>query len=183
MVDRTDDLLRMKEAKGNGLRLRRIERRDWALWIMLLIILIALTLYVIFDLLIIAPEKWVQEMYLLKVYLIGFSILLFLTVAYIIDKEILIKRIRKELFEETITLERLESRRRFAQIVTQQLRESFDVLDLAIRYLKSKLKETENSGEIKHLKHIEEEIKRIDSLAREIIELSNTSPEDDKEDT
>ncbi len=171
----------MEEAKHNGVRLRRIDRRDWALWIMLLIILIALTIYVVLDLLIIAPEKWAQEMYLLKVYLIGFSILLFLTVAYIIDKEILIKRIRKELFEETITLERLESRRKFAEIITQQLRESFDVLELTTRYLKSKLKETENSGEIKHLKHIEEEIKRIDSLAREIVELSNTSTGDDKE--
>ncbi|MDI6839351.1 MAG: hypothetical protein QMD71_00620 [bacterium] len=139
--------------------------------------MVILSVYVVLDTIGTNPEDWAKRSYYLKVYVIGFCVLITLFVVYTVLKEAEIQRLMRELFTEMKKEERLLTAEKFAKITTEQLQESLEVIRLAAEYLKSKLERKGEAEEIKHLEHIEKELNRANSFIDEILKLPESISE------
>lgn len=164
----------------NEKTLPQLQKRHWHLLIIVCVIVITLSIYVVLDTIRTNPEDWAKRSYYLKVYIIGFSVLITLFTTYILQETLVVQRMARKLFKEMKRKERIKAASEFSKITTRQLQESLEVIRLATQYFKSKLDKEED---MKHLDHIEEELTRADNLVNYILTLPELiSKEEVKED-
>ena len=167
--------------KVNAKTLRGLQRKHRHSLIVIIVILIILSTYIVLDTITTTPEDWAERSYYLKVYIIGFCFLILLFTGYIIQRELIIQRITRKLFQEEKREERLRVAGEFSRMATGQLQESLEVIHLTLEYLRSKLDKKGEQEEIKHLEHTEKELKRAENFADEILRLPELISKEDIE--
>ena len=100
----------LKKDKKTDLNL--LERRDWELLAMAILIILILTLYILIshiweiaD----APREWFRELISVKTYLTGSTFLILLFCIYIIIKNMELRRLRRQLFYQNAEIQKMAS--------------------------------------------------------------------------
>jgi len=100
----------LKKDKKTDLNL--LERRDWELLAMAILIILILTLYILIshiweiaD----APREWFRELISVKTYLTGSTFLILLFCIYIIIKNMELRRLRRQLFYQKAEIQKMAS--------------------------------------------------------------------------
>ncbi len=102
------DLLKKKEI----INLDHLEKRDWELLTMAVLMILVLTLYILIshiwemgD----SPREWFRDFSSVKTYLAGSSFLVILFCIYIVAKNMELRKLRRQLFSQKAELERMAS--------------------------------------------------------------------------
>ena len=89
-----------------------LEKRDWELWTMAILMILVLTLYVLIshiwemsD----SPREWSRELMSVKTYLTGSTFLILLFCLYVSAKNLELRRLRKQLFIQKAELDEVAS--------------------------------------------------------------------------
>lgn len=89
-----------------------LEKRDWELWTMAILMILVLTLYILIshiwemsD----SPREWSRELISVKTYLIGLTFLILLFCLYVSAKNLELRRLRKQLFIQKAELDEVAS--------------------------------------------------------------------------
>ena len=152
----------------NGKTLTKLQKRHWQLISVVCSIIIILSIYIVLDTIKMAPEDWIKRAYYLRVYIVGFSVLIVLFTMYILQQEGMIHRMARKRFKEMQKEERVKATSELAEMTTAQLQEIMEVIRLATQSLKLKIAKDEDK---KHLERIEEEVTRADDLINSISRL------------
>ncbi|MBI4722062.1 MAG: hypothetical protein HY769_03550 [Candidatus Stahlbacteria bacterium] len=131
-------------------------------------IIIVLSIYIVLDTIKMAPEDWIKRAYYLKIYIVGFSVLIILFTMYILQQENIIHRMARKLFNEMQKEERVKTASELAKMTNKQLQEIMEIIRLAMQSLKPGIAKAEDK---KHLERIEEEVARADDLINSISRL------------
>lgn len=98
--------------KGPKANLDHLERRDWELLAMAVLMILALTFYILIshiwemaD----SPREWFRDVTSVKTYLTGFSFLIILFCIYIVAKNMELRKLRRQLFAQKVELEKMAS--------------------------------------------------------------------------
>lgn len=105
---RVSDILKEKET----INLEHLEKRDWELLTMAVLMILVLTLYILIshiwemaD----SPREWFRDLISIKTYLTGSSFLIILFCIYIVAKNMELRKLRRQLFSQKVELERMAS--------------------------------------------------------------------------
>ena len=92
--------------------LNHLEKRDWELWTLALLMILVLTLYILIshiwemtD----SPREWFRELMSVKTYLTGSTFLILMFCLYLISKTLELRKLRKKLFFQNAELEKITS--------------------------------------------------------------------------
>lgn len=98
--------------KKDKINLDHLERRDWELLAMAVLMILALTLYILIshiwemaD----APREWFRDLISVKTYLTGSTFLILLFCIYIIAKNMELRKLRRKLFAQKAELAKMAS--------------------------------------------------------------------------
>jgi len=105
----TEESIEQKQTMGN---ITLLERRDWELWCMAILMILVLTLYILIshiweigD----SPREWFREIVSIKTYLAGSTFLILLFCLYVTLKNFELRRLRKQLILQKVELKQIAS--------------------------------------------------------------------------
>jgi len=101
-----------KEKKVSLLNLTFLEKRDWELWTMAILMIMVLTLYILIshlwemgD----SPREWFREFMSVKTYLAGSTFLILMFCLYVVSKHVELRKLRNQLYAQKAELEKMAS--------------------------------------------------------------------------
>lgn len=98
--------------KKDRFNLEHLERRDWELLTMAVLMILVLTFYILISHiweLADSPREWFRDLISVKTYLTGSSFLIILFCLYIVAKNMELRKLRRQLFSQKVELERMAS--------------------------------------------------------------------------